>query len=47
MLLAVAFLMFAVLFVSWLVMPDNAEAGEAAQPAEKLGPEAGTMPARA
>ena len=47
MLLAIAFLMFVVLFASWLVMPDKAETSEATRPAEKLSPETGTMPARA
>ena len=47
MLLAIAFLLFIILFASWLVMPDKAETREATQPDEKLAPEAGTMPARA
>ncbi len=44
MLLAIAFLMFAVLIAAWLVTPD---AGEVAQPAEQAMPETTPASARA
>jgi hypothetical protein len=46
MLLFLSFLCFAVLFVSWLALPDNQEM-VTPKPAEKTAPETSTMPARA
>jgi hypothetical protein len=46
MLLFIAFMCFAVLMVSWLVMPDKSET-PVAKPVEKQAPDTGAMPARA
>ncbi len=46
MLLFIAFVMFAALMAAWLVLPDKSEVA-APKPAERVTPEAGTMPARA
>jgi hypothetical protein len=46
MLLFIAFMCFAVLFVSWLLMPETADA-TATRPVEPLAPETTTAPAHA
>jgi hypothetical protein len=47
MLIAISFVMFALLLASWLVVPDGSTETIAAKPAEKTAPESGAMPARA
>jgi hypothetical protein len=46
MLLFLSFVCFAILFLSWLVLPDNQEM-VTPMPAEKSNPETGALPARA